>query len=376
MRRLRLLQVCPFFHPVIGGLEQVVLRLSAGMAARGHQVTVFTSDLTRSGRIGGRSEEIDGVWVRRFRTWFRLGAFASFWPEVWPELRRGQFDIIHAHSYRHPHFHLAALARGPGRAKLILDPHWASYPRGRWGRALDGLYDGWLARGLLGKADLVFCATPLEVPWLRSMGARAVRVLPHGIPSAYLASPNGDGARPSGGRDELLLVSVGRIDESKGFQFVIEALRQVPGIRYTIAGTPGPFSAELVKLIAAHRLEDRVTLVGEVSEEEKVHLIDAADACVQPSLFEAYGVSTLEALARGRPCLGSRVGGLPWLLQDCGLDFEVGNIDEIAQCLRTLRDDAGLRRRMSETARHKASRLTWDHIVPEYERALLDVAGA
>lgn len=374
MRALRILHLCPFFHPVVGGLEQVVFRLSSEMVARGHEVTVFTSDLSRNGRVAPRAEEIHGVSVRRFHTWFRLGAFASFWPEFCRELRHGRFDVIHAHSYRHPHCDLAALARERDRTKLILDPHWPAYPRGRLGRAVVKVYDGLLGRRLLSVADLVLCATPLEVPWLRAMGARTVRVLPHGIPSTYLNEPNGAGQRPGRSAGDLLVVSVGRIDESKGFQFVVQALRKVDGIRYMIVGPHGPFSAELVRIIETHRLGDRVTLLGQVSEDEKLHAIDAADAFIQPSLFEAYGVSTLEALARGRPCLASRAGGLPWLLNGCGLVFEAGDVDEIAGCLRRLRDDAGLRKRLGETGREKASRLTWEQIIPEYERTLLDLA--
>ena len=375
MRALRILHLCPYFHPVVGGLEHVVFRLSSEMAARGHEVAVFTSDLGRNGRVTPRSEEVHGVSVRRFHTWVRLGPFASFWPEFCWELRRGRFDIIHAHSYRHPHCDLAALVAERGRTKLILDPHWPAYPRGRLGRAVIKAYDGLLGRRLLSAADLVLCATPLEEPWLRAMGARTVRVLPHGIPSTYLDGPNGAGQRRGRGAGDLLVVSVGRIDESKGFQFVVQALRRVDGIHYMIVGPHGPFSAELARIVEAHRLGDRVTLLGHVSEDEKLRAIDAADAFIQPSLFEAYGVSTLEALARGRPCLASKAGGLPWLLEGCGLVFETGNVDEIAECLRRLRDDAGLRDRLGESGRQKASHLTWEQIIPEYERTLLDLAG-
>ncbi len=351
----------------------MVLRLSTEMAARGHEVTVFTSDLSRNGRVAPRSEGIQGVSVRRFPTWFRLGTFASFWPEFYRELKRRDFDVIHAHSYRHPHCELASRFPTRNGTKFILDPHWPAYPRGRIGEALARAYDEALGKRLLGRADLVLCATPLEIPWLRSMGAKTIRVLPHGIPATYLGEPNGHAVRHRDGAGEFLVASVGRIEESKGFQFVVQALRKVDGIRYMIVGPRGPFYAQLVKIIEALHLEDRVALLGEVSEEEKLSAIDAADAFIQPSLFEAYGISTLEALARGRPCLASRVGGLPWLLSDCGLVFEVANIEEIAQCLRRLRDDVGLRKALGETGRQKATRLTWDQIIPEYERTLIEL---
>lgn len=374
MRPLKILHLCPFFYPVVGGLEQVVQRLSTAMVARGHEVSVFTSDLGRNGRVGPRREILHGVSVRRFPSWLRLGTFASFWPGFCLELRTQGFDIIHAHSLRHPHCDIAALPQVKRGAKLIIDPHWAAYPRGTVGGTITRIYDALLGRRLLGHADLVLCATPLEVPWLQAMGAKAIRVLPHGVPSSYLGEQDGQTFRRRHGVNGFLVVSVGRTDESKGFQFVIQALRKVEGVHYVVAGPRGPYYPELVKLIYEHRLEQRVTLLGQVSENEKLDAIDAADVVIQPSVFEAYGVSTLEALARGRPVLTSNVGGLPWLANDCGLVFEAGNVDEIARCLQRLRDSVDLRRSLGASGRTKARHLTWEQIIPQYEGILHELA--
>jgi len=288
-------------------------------------------------------------------------------------LKAHHFDIIHAHSYRHPHCDLASLANIRHKAKLIIDPHWPAYPRSSIERAIARTYDAVLGRRLLRSADLVLCATPLEVPWLRGMGARTIRVLPHGIPSSYLGEQNGQGFRQQHGVNGFLVVSVGRLDESKGFQFVIQALRRVEGVHYMIVGPRGPFYHELVNMIHALRLENRVTLLGQLSDDEKLNSIDASDAFIQPSLFEAFGVSTLEALARGRPCLASNAGGLPWLVSDCGLVFEAGKVDGIARCLECLRDSAELRRALGAAGRAKATSLTWERIVPQYEEILLEL---
>jgi glycosyltransferase involved in cell wall biosynthesis len=101
--------------------------------------------------------------------------------------------------------------------------------------------------------------------------------------------------------------------------------------------------------------------------------LDACDVYVQPSLFESFGLSALEALARSRACMGSRVGGLASLLDACGLLFEVGNVEEIARCLRLLTDDHDLRRALGAAGRAKASGFTWERIVPQYEGLLLEL---
>lgn len=375
-RPLRILQLCPYFHPVVGGLERVVLRLSAEMVARGHHVTVFTSDLTRTGRIGERSGEVEGVPVRRFPAWLRLGQFASLWPGFCGAIRGQRFDVVHAHSYRHPHCDLVSLRAIRGPARLILEPHWAAYPRRAVGALVTSAYDRVLGWRVFEAADLVLSATPLEIPWLRRMGARRTGVLPHGIPPEYLGRTDGQGFRARHGIDGFLLTSVGRVDESKGFQWVVRALPRLPDVRYAIAGPPGPFYPELVGLIRSLRLEDRVLLLGQISEEEKLRLLDATDVFVHPSRFEAFGVSVLEALARGLPCAGSRVGGVPWLLEGCGLLFEPGDLDGIVECLARLRADAPLRRSMSVAARAKAATMTWDRVTTGYERIVSELVGA
>lgn len=373
MDSLQILQLCPFFHPVLGGLERVVLRLSASMVARGHHVTVFTSDLSRHGRIDHRSSEIEGVKVYRFPSWFRIGPFASFWPAFCTAARTHHFDVIHAHSYRHPHCDLASLPSVRGQAKLVLQPHWPEYPRSTVGSLLARTYDGALARRLFRSCDLVLALTPLEVPWLRARGARKIKVLPNGVPEGYFGPYIGQGFREEHGIDGFFALSVGRIDESKGFHFVVEALRLVDGVRYVIVGPRGDYYQKLVNLIRANRLEHRVTLLGELTERDLLRALDASDAFIQPSLFEAFGVSTLEALARGKPCIGSRVGGLQWLLQECGLLTEPGDVTGIARSLQALRDQDGLRHALGVAGRARAADLTWDRISTAYEEILLEL---
>jgi glycosyltransferase involved in cell wall biosynthesis len=372
-RSLRILHLCPFFYPVLGGLEKVVRQLATAMVTRGHRVTVFTSNLTRTWRTKSPAEEIDGVEVCRFPVWFRLGGFASVWPGFCGELRRREFDVIHAHSYRHPHCDLASLGILRRQAKFVLQPHWPGHPKGVVGNTLVNVYDSALGRRLLRASDLVLALTRDEADWLRERGARNIKVMPNGLDQKFFAARDGLDFRRRHGIDGFAVLSVGRIDYMKGFHFVIKSLRQVPGIRYVIAGPPGDFHAEVVRLIREGGLQDRVTMVGQLSEDEVVTALDACDAYIQPSLFEAFPGSTLEALARGKPCAASRAGGMPSLLSGCGLLFDPGDVPAIAQCLTRLRDDPDLRTALGEAARAKASAFAWERIVPAYEQMLFDI---
>jgi glycosyltransferase involved in cell wall biosynthesis len=376
-RRLRIVHVCPFFFPVPGGLENVILHLGRGMATRGHEVTVFTSDRSRSGRVADDApQEIDGIRVRRFRNWLRLGSFASLWPGFCRELRRLDCDIVHAHSYRHPHCELASLRVVRRDARFVLQPHWPGHPRAGLARHLTRPYDATLGRRLLRRCDLVLALTPEEAAWLRARGAERVRILPNGIPERLLGMPNGTEFRTRHGIRGFFLLSVGRIDDMKGFQFVVHALRAVPGVVYGVAGPPGDGYERLVRLAREEGVADRVRFFGELSEEDVVRALDASDAFIQPSVFEAFGLSALEAVARGRACAVSRAVAVRSLLDGCALLFEPGNVEEIAACLTRLRDDTVLRTRLGAAGRERAARYTWERIIPCYEQALLELVAA
>ena len=79
--------VVPFFLPVIGGMETHAHELGLELTARGHKVEILTANMDHSGSRAGKQEEmIDGILVRRYPVWLRLGKFASFWPRFFSDL--------------------------------------------------------------------------------------------------------------------------------------------------------------------------------------------------------------------------------------------------------------------------------------------------
>jgi glycosyltransferase involved in cell wall biosynthesis len=82
--------------------------------------------------------------------------------------------------------------------------------------------------------------------------------------------------------------------------------------------------------------------------------LQAADCFVLPSRWkEAAGLVLLEAQATGVPVVASRTGGIPEYIEEnrTGFLFTPENAHELAGYLRTLCDDANLRRRMGQQAR-------------------------
>ncbi len=169
------------------------------------------------------------------------------------------------------------------------------------------------------------------------------------------------------GRQEDLILTVGRLDPIKGFDVLLDALaelkRQRRRFRCQIVGE-GPLRGELQARIDRLRLSDLVALVGARSQPEVGAALRAATVFTLPSLIAASGdrdgipVSLMEAMAAGAPVVSTRVSGIPELIEDEHEGLLVAPRDPraLAGALARLLDDAALRRRLAVAARAKIER--------------------
>jgi glycosyltransferase involved in cell wall biosynthesis len=118
---------------------------------------------------------------------------------------------------------------------------------------------------------------------------------------------------------ELVLLSVGRIERSKGFDVLAAALARAAqpgstlaacGWRWVIVGT-GPFQAPLDKAIDGHGIRSHVLATGRAPERDLHGWYEAATLFVHPTLYEGSSIVTLEAMAHRRPIVATTAGGLP-----------------------------------------------------------------
>lgn len=132
-------------------------------------------------------------------------------------------------------------------------------------------------------------------------------------------------ARLGLGAGERLLLSVGRLEENKGFHVLATALAALAanasaGARAGAAGPArwrwvlvgdGPYRPRIAGAIDAAGLTARVHLAGRVDERELAGWYAAADLFVHPTLYEGSSLVTLEAMAYGKAVVATRAGGLP-----------------------------------------------------------------
>jgi glycosyltransferase involved in cell wall biosynthesis len=142
----------------------------------------------------------------------------------------------------------------------------------------------------------------------------------------------------------------GRISREKGVGTVLAGAAKLKNVRFLLAGEGllfEEFRAEAAGL-------DNVEFPGYVAGQDLEDLLRGAGCVVVPSIsYENLPLSILEAFARGKPVVGSRLGGIPELVKDgvTGYLFEAGDPDSLASAVeRTMADERG-RRRLGEQAR-------------------------
>jgi len=282
----------------------------------GHEVTVVCPG---AAGLPGR-EVIDGVDVVRFRYAPRVletlaydGAMyrrvvgphvvvvplfvLSFLATVVFAARRRRVDVIHAHWWAPTGIVAVVAATLTGAASVIhLHGSDATIARGPLVP---------LARWTLGRAGAVLAVSDELAAWGSAVSGRPVEVVPMPLPLGRLPVPTPP-------PDHGPVLGVGRLLPEKGFDVLIRAVAQV-GRPVVLVGE-GPERTALQVL--AVEVGADLTLVGQVAPGELGEWYRRASVVAVPSRREGFGLVAAEAAAAGRAVVGTRVGGIPGVVDD------------------------------------------------------------
>jgi glycosyltransferase involved in cell wall biosynthesis len=392
-RSLRIAQVTPYFLPVEGGVERHVLNLSKELVRRGHEVEVFTCGSTRQSDVLERSSVVEGLPVHRFDSVMSLGEFGRVWPGFAREVLKGDFDVVHAHSFRHPHTDLSMLVSKFAGSASVLTTHSPFHPgevRGPLARALVPIYDHLFAPTTLGYFGTVISLTRDEAELLTRMGVSAdkIAVIPHGIDQIHF-SPSDPSLFTSKfgleGRDIALCLS--RINRTKGLDVLLGSFSRIaaraPNLTLVLAGgctspKEEAFLSQLRRKASELGVEGRVVFAGRLTEEEKASAYEACTVFVLPSVYEPYGIVLLEAAAHGKPLISTRTGGPKSIIEQgvSGLLVAPGDGGGLAEALLELASHREAAQSMGEEARRMARAHTWERVAEATERVYLRIRVA
>lgn len=336
------------------------------------------------------TEVLGGVRVERFRYAFRESAetvcyqggalvnlrkrpieklklpalVAAEWAAVWRRLAARHYDVLHSH-WVLPQGFVGMLASQLPRVPHVITLH---------GGDLFGLRGPLLnrfKRWALRSADAVTVNSSFTEAAVRELcpGLRTLTRIPMGVRTEPLTAEEralAAGLRTKHARPgSPLLVFVGRAVEEKGLGDALEALamlRRTHGGARLLAIGEGQDRRSFEGRAAQLGIADAVSFVGWVEPADVRAHMAAGDVFVGPSRtgpdgwVEAQGLTFIEAMAVGTAVVGTRLGGIPDAVrhEETGLLVEERNPERIADAVRRLWEDVGLRQTLAESGQRLA----------------------
>ena len=326
---MRVLQVTPYYAPAwaYGGPPRVMSDFASGLAARGHEVDVLTTDvLDDERRATPREELLDGVRVRRLPNLSNTLAWRT--KKYLPRglVRRlaveaPRYDVVHVTDVRTYLTAAAFLATTARRTPLALSAH-GSLPgstgvRGR----VKHLYDAALVRPMLRRAALLFAQTAHEAQLYEQFGGRPESIvqLPLPLPPLDLehAPPAGSFRESVGVTAQTpLLLFLGRVNRLKGLDVLIESVEPLlaAGAVLAVVGRDDGQLEELRSRFSSRFEDGAIRFAGPLYGSDRFAAYADADVfCLTPRHWEETSVAALEAAACGTPVVVTEQSEIPGL---------------------------------------------------------------
>lgn len=356
------------FWPVIGGVEVHATRLLPALQERGYEFIVIT---THSSPDHPPEATYHGIPVYRFPFWEAhndVDRLASIRENISRLKREFAPDLVHRNGVGiGDFFHLitANVHPAPLLVTLVNDLKRQAVDRGT---SLDGILRA--ADWVNAVSAAAFNQARELVPELRDKSS----VIHYGLDTPEeVPAP-----LPT---DTPVLLCLGRLAPQKGVDVALEALQTVVGefsnVRLLIAGD-GPERLDLEKQVAEYGLSHVVEFLGWILPEDVPALINRATIVVMPSRWEGHPLVALQATLMARPIVGTRVGGIPEVVEHekTGLLVDAENPAELAAAILRLLNDLSLAQRMGRDARLRAQELfSWQACVDAYDKLYQRVTG-
>lgn len=303
----RILLVCHYYPPHVGGIEQVVQAEAQRLAALGHEVTVLTSAVGSADETapsGTRDE--GGVRVVRIAAWNgleqRAGVpFPIFSPRILTQALRlaRQADLVHIHDCFYLSSWSAGLAAALARKPFVLSQHVAmvDHPSAAV-LAVQRFVYGIFGRALIRRAKRVFVINDYVARFVGTLGAPAAKVvvLSNGV-DTQLYRPAADAAER-----ELLRKEYG-LPLDRPLALFVGRLVPKKGIDIAHAARSDAFDLVVVGSGEATALDGRlgVHFLGSRPPERVAEIFRACDLFVLPTTGEIFPLVVKEAMSSGLP---------------------------------------------------------------------------
>lgn len=385
---MRILKVTETYAPFAehGGPPVKVLALAEGLARRGHRVTVLTADWGIANRNDGAPVAPSPYGLRRLQNEVEaiyLPTRLRYRTVTWnPGVRRfcrerlRETDVVHIYGlYDLLGPSVASACRRAG-VPYVVEPIGMYVPivRNVW---LKRMYHASIGRRMIRGAQAVIVTSEQEAAELLGGGVDATRLVQrrNGIdPPANFPPRGAFRVRLNIPPEAKLVLFLGRIVPKKSPDLLLNAFARVGDegeekkAHLVFAGPgDGNLTRELREQARQSGVSERVHFTGPLFDEAKWSAYRDADVFVLPSQNENFGNAAAEAIAAGTPVIVTENCGIAELLRNGAAVIVPHEEAAIADALRRVLREEGLRERMRLAAAIVTPRLGWDQPLMEME---------
>ena len=362
---MRVLHVGKFFPPFAGGMENFLGDLLPALAKQGVESTALVHCSSEKPVPGDSCfDESKVIRVPCYGSVLYAPISPGFPVALNRAIKQAKPDILHLHVPNTSAFWAMLLPKAYPIPWVI---HWhADVVSSRIDRRLAAAYTVYrpVEQKMLARAAAVITTSQRYGDSSLSLQnwREKIRVIPLGLNPDRLPVPGPVEAEQAGvvwgDRDQLRVLSIGRLTYYKGHEVLIRAAAEMRNIRVVIAGE-GDKRRDLEKLIEKLKIQDRVLLCGRLSETRLQALLAGSDCFCLPSVerTEAFGLVLLEAMRYGKPVIVGDIpgSGVGWVVRNgsTGCLFPVSSTPELVRLLRRYSAHPEERRAMGEAGRQR-----------------------
>ena len=313
---MKICMISTDFLPNLGGIATHVYELSKTLVKQGNDVHVITF---RNKFQGIKYEEIDGIEVHRiYFPHIKLIGFFGYtffaWLTLKSVIKRRGIDIIHSHTIPN-----ALIAKFIGDIPKVETEHSSGFlemvGKGKYKWRYNWLLNH--ANHIIGPSkELVDTFIELDIsPDKTSFISNGVDI------EKFNPDVGGDKIRDRYNirLDEKIVLCPRRLEPKNGVYHFIKAIphiiKEIGNVKYLIVGD-GSEMNKLKEAVSKLKIANQVIFVGSVVNSEMPKYYAASDIVVLPSLKEATSIAGLEAMASGKPLVGTNVGGIPQIITE------------------------------------------------------------
>ena len=389
---MNILHIVPYFYPAwsYGGTPRVVFELCRELVKKGHNVTVYTTDVFDKDKRVEQSDveidglalsEVEGIKIKYFKNIsnslaFNQKVFIS--PAISKALKKNlkQFDMVHLHEFRTLQNAAAYKYLTKYKIPYVLSAH-GSVLRLMGKEFLKMLFDKSIGFKILKSAKRVIAVSNIEVEQYIKMGVERDRIslIPNGINISEFENADkvkGNFRRAYKLSDKKILLFIGRLNAIKGIDFLLNTFailtKDIKDTILVIAGPDDGYKSEIESRINLLKINDKVLLIDGLYGEDKISAMKDADMFIYPSRHEIFGIAPLEALICGTPVIVTENCGCADFLREAngGIVVKYQDISGLLDSIQNILDKKEEAKKLASNGMELVQRqFNWNEITKD-----------